>query len=477
MQRVVIPMSFRTLHLMEALVTALCFLSMSTANTLPTIARAKSAPFHQKLARDQPASSASMNVLKSHDFELSYRAQSSVDNDPFYSIPAGSADATAGSLLKVEKQTNTSNYTLAPNLSLSRFIYQSKTSNGTLVPVSAYILWPYAARPYHGGYPVVAWAHGTSGNADECAPSNIQNLWHHFQAPYQLALYGYVVVATDYAGLGVSTDAAGKSIIHEYITGPAQANDVYYSIPAARTAFPELSQDFAVVGSSEGGGAAWGFAEKLVREPIAGHLGTVTLSPVTNMLKLPSDGPLLPALMLWLVPTLQTNYPPFKPEDIFTPDGLQSLKTLNELKGCSTVLYQVVKPDILKPGWQNHTAVQRYIEVAANGGKEISGPMLVIQGGADPIIYAPTVEAAVHETVQKFPKSQIEYHLLPNVTHAPAMYAGLQIYVDWITARFAGEPAKPGFHQFTATLARPPSAHQSEANWFIQKQTEPWQVT
>lgn len=141
-------------------------------------------------------------VAQAHAFELTYRAHPSVSQDPFYEIPENVSDTVPGNLLKVERETNTSLYTLAPNLSMSRFV--SKTSNGTIVFVSAYILWPYVARDCGDGLPMVVWAHGTSGTNDECAPSNMQNLWHHFQAPYQLALLGYVVVATDYAGLGIA---------------------------------------------------------------------------------------------------------------------------------------------------------------------------------------------------------------------------------------------------------------------------------
>ena len=419
----------------------------------------------------------SNNTINAHNFEESYRAHGSVSEDPFYTVPENSANAAAGTLLKVEKETNTSLYTIAPNLAISRFMYQSKTSNSSLVPVSAYILWPFTVRPHHNGYPVVAWAHGTSGSAPECAPSNIRNLWHHFQAPYQLALLGYVVVATDYAGLGVAIDASGNSIIHEYITGSAQANDVFYSIPAARVAFPELSEDFVVIGSSEGGSAAWAFAQKAVTQPMAGHLGTIALSPLTRMLSLPVDEPIIPFLLLFLTPTLKVNYGPFNPNDIFTPDGIQSLETLTTLEGCSTVTYQVVSQNTLKPGWQNNTSVQKYQAANINGGKEIRGPLLIIQGGDDPIIYTPTVEKAVNETMENFPESQIEYHLLPNVTHAPAMYAGLQVYMEWIAARFAGQPPKPGYHSNVAAPVRPASAQQTEANWFIQIQTEPWQIT
>ena len=288
---------------------------------------------------------------------------------------------------------------------------------------------------------------------------------------------GYVVVATDYAGLGVATDASGNSIIHEYITGSAQANDVFYSILAARVAFPELSKEFVVIGSSEGGSAAWAFAQKVVREPIAGHLGTVVLSPLTRMLSLPPEEPIIPFLLLFLAPTLAVNYGPFEPSDIFTSTGMKSLETLTNLRGCSTVMYQIVSADTLKSGWQNNPAVMRYQAANVNGGKEIGGPLPVIQGGDDPIIYTPPVENAVNQTIAEFPASQIEYHLLPNVTHAPAMYAGLQIYMDWIAARFAGQSLIAGCHSQVATPVRPFSAQQPEANWFIQMQEEPWQIT
>ena len=107
-------------------------------------------------------------------------------------------------------------------------MYLSKTSNNTLVPVTDFILWPYAARPHRGGIPIVAWAHGSGGSAPKCAPSNMQNLWYHFQGLYEIAFHGYAVIATDYAGLGVASDASGKAIVHEYATGPAQANHLFY---------------------------------------------------------------------------------------------------------------------------------------------------------------------------------------------------------------------------------------------------------
>ncbi|KAI4185340.1 MAG: hypothetical protein L6R41_004195 [Letrouitia leprolyta] len=428
-------------------------------------------PNHAAIAAESNATS------KAHAFELTYRAHPSVAQDPFYAIPPNASDAIPGTLLKVERETNTSLYTLAPTLSMSRFMYQSKTSSGRFVPVSAYILWPYIARDYGPGVPLLAWAHGTSGSNDECAPSNIQNLWHHFQAPYNLALQGYAVVATDYAGLGISKDLSGNFIVHEYLNAIAQANDVRYSIPAARKAFPELSAKFVVIGSSEGGQAAWGFAEKLVAEPMEGHLGTVALSPVTSLLALPESEAVVPLLLLMLSPSLQTNYPNFKPEQIFTSQGQQSLQTYVGLKGCNTVLFNVPSTGIMRDGWQENAAIQSWQKTAGVGGKPISGPMLVIQGGIDPIVYPPTVTDAVNRTIAVDGSASIQFHMLPNVSHAPAMYGGLQIYLDWIAARFSGQVLDSGLSRYDPQPVRPASSLQIEANWFIQNVTAPWQAT
>ncbi|KAI4224885.1 MAG: hypothetical protein L6R36_004337 [Xanthoria steineri] len=346
---------------------------------------------------------------------------------------------------------------------MSRFMYLSKTSNGTIVPVSAYILWPYIARDYGDGLPMVVWAHGTSGTNDECAPSNIQNLWHHFQAPYQLALLGYVVVATDYAGLGINKDLAGRFIVHEYLNGIAQAHDIAYSVPAAREAFPEISAHFVVIGSSEGGQAAWAFAEKLVSEPMDGHLGTIALSPVTRLLDLPDTA--------WRPTILNFD------RDRFLPTKDSRAWTYVRLKGCNTILYNLAATGILREGWRDNHAVQEYQRAAEVGGKRISGPLLVIQGGADPIVYTPSVTDAVKRTVEVNRSASIQFHMLPNVSHAPAMYTGLHVYLDWIAARFFGQELQAGPSRSDPWPVRPASAQQIEANWFIQNQKAAWQAT
>ena len=145
----------------------------------------------------------------------------------------------------------------------------------------------------------------------------------------------------------------------------------------------------------------------------------------------------------------------FEPDQILMVQGQQSPKTYIALKGCNTVSFNIPTNNILRNDWRNNTSFQQYQAIASVGGKPIRGPMLVIQGSIDPIAYPPSVTSAINRTIAADPSASIEYHELPNVSHAPAMYAGLQIYLDWIAARFSGQPVKkPGFARYDAQRNR-----------------------
>ena len=245
------------------------------------------------------------------EYEESQYTNGQLSQDPFYSVSPDHASASPGVPLKVEKDTNTSLYNLPPATALSRFIFQSENFNGSPVPVSAYVLWPYSPRTLSDGYQVVVWAHGTSGGSANAAPSRIKYLWQHYLGPFQLALQGYVVVAPDYSGLGISQDGNRKHITHEYMASPSQANDVVFSVLAAQMAFPELSKQFVVVGHSQGGGAAWAVAQRQAVRPIKGYLGGVAISPTTSIFDL--SEPFGSVLATAMLPGIASVYPDFDP--------------------------------------------------------------------------------------------------------------------------------------------------------------------
>ncbi|TGO11652.1 hypothetical protein BTUL_0105g00420 [Botrytis tulipae] len=263
------------------------------------------------------------------------------------------------------------NYTLPPNTAVSRFIYVSESLSGERYPVSGYVLWPYIPHlDANGGKQVVAWAHGTPGTPVSTAPSRFKNLWNHFiaQTPYQLLLQGYVVEAMDYAGLGV-------------------ASDVVYSVQAARKGFPQLSESFIVLGYGQGGGNAWGAAQKHAISNIPGYLGAMSISPATNILDNPEPfGSLIAATM---APGIASLYPEFNYNKFLTSEGLELLKKIGKLDCASsttTPILLTLVDNLLKPDWASNEWLLKYKNLTANSGRKISVPLLVIQGDNDPMV-------------------------------------------------------------------------------------------
>ena len=401
----------------------------------------------------------------------SLKIHATVTEDEFYKVPTESANAPPGTLLKVEAETDTSHYMLPPATALSRFLYQSQTLQGSLVPASAFVLWPFQPRIQPDGkYPVVAWAHGTAGFHENCAPSNTKTLWQHWLAPFPLALQGYVTVAPDYAGLGIGKTADGEDIVHQYMANPAQANDVVFAVKAAQKAFTKLSSNFVVIGHSQGGGAAWAVAERQAHKPVEGYLGAVAVAPVTNILELPEESNyLVPVLSLYAAPTMQQLYPDFQYKDFFTEKGWERYELERQVGGFTPVLAEIMEGfQALKDGWSDNSYLQRFVDSTAAGGRRIGGPLLVIQGEADEAINVNTTSSAVEKTRKSFPDSQLQYHTIPGVTHVPAMYAGQRIWLDWIADRFRGVEIRAGYERLEAQeLPRPLESYQMQPNWTI----------
>ncbi|KAI4264286.1 MAG: hypothetical protein L6R42_000600, partial [Xanthoria sp. 1 TBL-2021] len=386
------------------------------------------------------------------NFERSNWATGSVYEDLFYKVLSNASNATAGSLLKLEEYTNTSLFTVPPTTALSRFLFQTIDFNGTAQPASAYILWPFT--PYKlvdGIYPVVVFAHGTSSGFGEGAPSHIRNLWYHFIAPFILALQGYIVVAPDYLGLGVTIDASGKAIVHPYLASTSHANDLFYSVQAAQAALPKLSKQFVVFGHSQGGVAAWGAAQRQAVTPVDGYLGAIAASPGGNVLELlegagDPKGAGGAAIANLVVSGLSGIYPNHNPEASLTELGLQRLQLNKEIQGAQSVQLPLwVTSDLsllIKDYWWRNDQFYNFNNVSSIGGKPIARPLLILQGDAD--LGAPIQGAvsAVNKTCTLYPESQIEFQIYEGADHVPIMYALQQAWLRWIEDRFAGRPVK-----------------------------------
>jgi predicted dienelactone hydrolase len=114
-------------------------------------------------------------------------------------------------------------------------LYSSQAPNGKMVATSGLVTIPNGKAP-KGGFPVVSWAHGTTGIADSCAPSKFaldppssSYVKHFRKQTTHWVKRGYVVAQTDYQGLGT----AG---LHPYLIGEAEGRSVIDIVSAPRTA-------------------------------------------------------------------------------------------------------------------------------------------------------------------------------------------------------------------------------------------------
>ncbi|KAK7751967.1 hypothetical protein SLS62_006110 [Diatrype stigma] len=431
-------------------------------------------------------------VLTSVNFERSNWAGTSVRLDPFYAdLPSNWTGLPAGSVLKVEQNTSASLYTVAPTLAISRLLFTTKTFNGTVVPASAYVLWPWLPRGYASassnssddddGLPVIAWGHGTSGQAGECAPSHIRTLWYEFMI-FSAATQGYAVVAPDYAGLGLDHDGAGNFIPHQYLANQASGNDLLYAVKAAQQAWPgEIGSRYVVMGHSQGGGAAWGAANVLAQaengSDIAalrqGYLGTVAGSPWTSLSTTmqfsQQNSSSFQSLVGRIATGVQSIFPSFSLREWLTDKGARVVQLMQDLQGCQAVSMELLtSADLVRPDWRQSWYADAFDNLTTLVGRPFAGPMLVIQGTGDPAINAAGVSDAVDATCAANPAEALELVEFDGVGHTAVMFSGQQVWLDWIDARFAGKEAKKGCQKARYSPVRAVSQYLKDRNYFLE---------
>ena len=145
---------------------------------------------------------------------------------------------------------------LDPSLGLTsaaqqqRFAYTTINQHGQPATSTAAIFLPKGPAP-EGGFPVLAWAHGTTGLGTQCAPSINPRSDRDSQYVNHWLDQGYAIVASDYVGLG-SPD------LHSYLNGKVTGANVIDSVIAAQNLKEgaQLSKQWSVIGQSQGGGAA-----------------------------------------------------------------------------------------------------------------------------------------------------------------------------------------------------------------------------
>jgi len=167
-----------------------------------------------------------------------------VFNSTFYNAPASIPAGAPGTVVRSETMNAP-----FPESQAWRVMYTSSGINGEPIVVTGMVFAPTSPVP-SGGRPVVSWAHPTTGIEDQCAPSRSPKPYEDVQGLSEFLDLGWVVVATDYQGLG--TDG-----MHPYLVGASEAQGTIDIVRAAQN-LPETgaSPNYFVFGHSQGGQAA-----------------------------------------------------------------------------------------------------------------------------------------------------------------------------------------------------------------------------
>jgi hypothetical protein len=183
-------------------------------------------------------------------------------------------------------------------------------------------------------------------------------------------------------------------------------------------------------------------------------------------------------LAKFIVQILQSIFPTFLPGDVLTERGIQLYNLSEELGACNSVEFQhFANPqEWLRTDWTNSWYILAYKNLTAAGGNPIAGPMVVLQGTNDPAVNYTITSAAIENTCNLFPESQVEYAVTEGAWHVPALFASQQIWLEWIADRFAGVHAGGGCSRRDLSSLRPVDTYQPELTYYQQLALESYVV-
>ena len=224
---------------------------------------------------------------------------------------------------------------LDPGLSVSgaagalRILYSTLNQHDSAAVSTGAVFLPRSAPP-DGGWPVVAWAHGTVGLGDDCTPSALPRSARDDEYLSHWLDQGYAVVATDYAGLGTPG-------LMSYLNSVATAHGVVDSVIAAHQLDLPLSRQWAIIGQSQGGGAAVDSA-RWATEFSAGsgldYRGVVATGTPANINRIitragpdfaiPEVGPAASAYTAYIVAALREARPDLGIDAVLSPAGREA---------------------------------------------------------------------------------------------------------------------------------------------------------
>ncbi|WP_072691238.1 lipase family protein [Rhodococcus marinonascens] len=305
-----------------------------------------------------------------------------------------------------------------------RMTYLTTDRHG-ITPSTGMVLVPQGPPPA-GGWPVMAWAHGTVGNSDAEAPSvtGVDSLSRDYVSG--LLQRGYAVAATDYVGLGTPG-------VPPYLDGKVAGRSVIDSVRAAREIDADLASTWMAVGISEGGQAAVFAAHAATTyAPELDYRGAVA-NGVPSNIEVVSEwaGPLFPpqgldgltVFMSFVMAGFRDAYPELDVDSYLTPVGKQFLDAAPEVPYAQFVtmtqnvsVAQMLSRPLDTPALQS--ALREYLEVPVSG---YDRPLMIAQGVTDTTVPIPLTEKMVFE--MRSAGTDLDYRVYPG-GHVDSMYQG-----------------------------------------------------
>lgn len=346
----------------------------------------------------------------------------------FYRVPNPLPYGQPGQLVRAESLAS-----IFPGARAWRLLYHSTDVHGADILVSGVAVASDGPAP-SGGRTIISWGHPTTGTAQRCAPSVGIDPFDTIEGLHELVTAGYLVVATDYAGMG----AAGPP---SYLIGVTASNNVLDAARAARQ-LPDVGASDRLVlwGHSQGGHAAL-FAGQRAAEyaPELKLKGVAVAAPATNLGELLNsdigDVSGVTIASYAFSAFSQVYAPGTNLNTILTPAGVAATPQMNALClfGQNRELHAIARPLIGGYLAGDPTATQPWATLLAQntpGAVALPVPLFIAQGTDDTLV-RPQITQQFAEQEQRL-GTAVTYVAIPNTGHGLVALRALPHLRTWL---------------------------------------------
>ena len=353
----------------------------------------------------------------------------------FYTPPNPLPDGAPGLVIRSEPVTRG----VPTGAQAWRVLYRSTDMNDQPIAVSGLVIAPTAASDEPRE--IIAIAPGTQGIYPDCANSQLADPFSgHFTDLQTMIDEGFVVVRTDYPGLGTPG-------VHPYLVGKSEGQAVLDSVRAARNLIPEAGERYAIMGASQGGHSSM-FASQMAPDyaPELTLVGTVTQAgafDLAGILEARMDDRVGGILLPFVFYSWSANYPGIDIDSVVKPEYQAIVERLAHTCTSTPLAYLPVMRTIPVP--DTFLAIDplttepwdSLIEENTPDGP-VNTPLLLVHGTADEVI---PFEGSVDEAARRCSEGEDVTFLRYLETPHAAVPQSTLTALGWIVDRFAGAPS------------------------------------